>query len=371
MAENTEGSGVRGATAAVEVFEPDQVRAWRYHNRAESGMDEASLDALAESIRRDGQQQPGLARRLPAGGAHVAEVVFGVRRLEACRRAGVPWRAEVRDATTTDAECASLMHAENEWTEGVSPLENALQWRAMLDAGVFRSQTALADALGCHRGTVSRGMRTVEELFGEEWIERLVRPVMHEFSVRSAERLANALADGANRAAARRRAQDLVPGTVGANAIHDALFGARRRERLTVYERRGANTGRGPVTARIQRDGAGAWSVSVRTHRQTPSDMAELAEKVEGLLAVETAPASGVRLGRRLVAMVTAQEARNADQGWLEGLVYAAARASGLDWDRWQCMSAARLLRDQQDGWERAIARASGGRGADPGGAEP
>ena len=49
----------------VESFDPDQVRPWRYHNRAGSGMDEPSLGGLADAIRRDGQQQLGLARRLP------------------------------------------------------------------------------------------------------------------------------------------------------------------------------------------------------------------------------------------------------------------------------------------------------------------
>ncbi len=66
------------------------------------------------------------ARRLPRGDSHKVEVIFGVRRLEACRRASVRWRAEVRQATFPDSQCAALMHGENEWTEGVSHLENAL-----------------------------------------------------------------------------------------------------------------------------------------------------------------------------------------------------------------------------------------------------
>ena len=74
----------------------------------------------------------GLARRLPVGDTHAVEAIFGVRRLEACRRAGVPWRAEVRDGSFSDEQCASLMHSENEWTRDVSPLENASQWKAML-----------------------------------------------------------------------------------------------------------------------------------------------------------------------------------------------------------------------------------------------
>ena len=62
----------------VESFEPNDVRPWRFHNRSQSGMDDPALDALAASIRRDGQQQLGLARRLPAGDTHAVEAIFGV-----------------------------------------------------------------------------------------------------------------------------------------------------------------------------------------------------------------------------------------------------------------------------------------------------
>ena len=351
---------------SVEAFDPDQVRPWRYHNRAGSGMDDTSIEELANSIRRDGQQQLGLARRLPPGDAHAAEVIFGVRRLAACRRAGVPWRAEVRDADTPDAECAAMMHSENEWTENVSPLENAVQWTAMIDAGVFESQSALSDALGCHRGTVSRAVRSAKAMFGEDWLAELVRPVMHEFSVRAAERFTNALSDRRARALARERARGIVPGTLSAGELHAALFGIRKPLRETLYERRGANTGRGPVTARIERDKDGGWSVSVRPHDQSPRDMAELAEQVEALLASQTAPAAGVRLGRRIAALMSAEEAKQADQSWLEGCLWAASQASGLDWDRWRCMSAAEALRSQRGGWEQALVRAVGGRDADP-----
>ena len=353
----------------VEAFNPDDVRPWRYHNRAASGMNDASIGELAESIRRDGQQQLGLARRLPPGDTCLVEAIFGVRRLEACRRAGMAWRAEVRDASLTDAECAAFMHDENEWTESISPLENAIQWKTMIDAGVFESQSALADALGCHRGTVSRAVRTATQLFSEGWIERLVRPVMHEFSVRSGERLALALSDEDARPLAREHARRIIPGSLSANQIHDALFGKRESFKETLYLRRGANTGRGSITARIECDKDGGWSVAVRPHEQTPADMAELAERVETLLAAQTAPAAGVRLGRRLVALLSAEDANSADQAWLEGFLLAAAHASGLDWDRWRCMAVAQALRNQRGGWKRAVTRAIGGRDADPAGA--
>lgn len=353
----------------VEAFEPDRVRPWRYHNRSATGLDGESLDALAESIKRDGQQQLGLARRLPPGDEHVVEAIYGVRRLEACRRAGVPWRAEVRDVSFPDARCAALMHSENEWSEGVSALENAVQWKSMIDSGVFESQSALADAIGFHRGTVSRAVRAVGALLEQEWIARHVRPVMHQLSRRAAIRLAEALLDGERLALAQLRAQAVVPGALRADQLYDALLGERKPHNETVFVRRARSHGRPVTGARIERAPGGGWSVVVRPHDQSHAQMAELAEQVESMLAAETAEASGVRLGRRLVALIDPADAKEADRAWLEGCVYAAAQASGLDWDRWRCMSVAEDLRSQRGGWERAVVRAVGGTGADPSGA--
>lgn len=371
QATTPEGAAVSVENVEVEAFDPAQVRPWRFHNRAGSGMDDVSLDDLAASIARDGQQQLGLARRLPRGDSHVVEAIFGVRRLEACRRSGELWRAEVKDADFTDAQCAALMHGENAWSEGVSPLENAVQWKAMIDEGVFESQTALAVELGCHRNTVSRGVRTVTALFAEDWLARLVRPVMHQFTGRSAERLAQAYANGTRRRAARRRADALDPGQVPADGLCDALF-AERKARVpwtTVFVRRRGRAGGGVTMAKIERNDAGAWSVTVRPHEQSAAEMAELAEQVNAIVGTETAPAAGVILGRRLAGLLTPEEAKSSERAWLEGMLWASARNAGLDWDRWQSAAAAEILRTQPGGWERAVARAVGGRDADATGA--
>ena len=123
------------------------------------------------------------------------------------------------------------------------------------------------------------------------------------------------------------------------------------------------------VAARIERDASGGWSVLVRPHEQSPAEMAELAEQVEAVLATETAPAGGVRLGRRLVSLLSPEDAQNADQSWLEGCIWASAQASGLAWDRWRCMAVAEALRSQRGGWEQSVVRAIGGSQADPAGA--
>ena len=109
--------------------------------------------------------------------------------------------------------------------------------------------------------------------------------------------------------------------------------------------------------AKIERDGAGGFSVTVRPHEQTAGDRVELAEQIASLVDAETESVAVVRLARRLVALLMPEEAKNANRSWLEGCVWATARASGLDWDRWRCAAVADLLRAQRGGWQQAIVR--------------
>ena len=156
------------------------------------------------------------------------------------------------------------------------------------------------------------------------------------------------------------RAQQLVPGNVRAGELHQALFGTTPvAPQETLFERRrGQGGGGGTVAARIERNGRGGFSVRVRAHEQDEADLAELAEQIEALVAVETASASAVRLGRRLTALLTAEEAQSSDRAWLEGCVWTAAHATGLTWDRLRCAAAANTLRTQRGGWERAVVEA-------------
>ena len=363
-----ESLGVSGVVH-VEEFEPEQVRPWRFHNRAASGLDDASLEALSESIRRDGQQQHGLARRLPAGDTHLVEAIFGVRRLEACRRAGLTWRAEVQEESFSDARCAALMHSENEWTENVSALENAIQWKYMLDAGVFENQVSLASAIGFHPGTVSRAVRAASVLFGDEWIDRLVRPVMHDFSVRAANRLTEALLDAdQGRARQEARAGPYAGNGAGQRApqsparpAHAATRDRLRAPRQIRHPRRRGGQDRTRRRRRLDRRGASARAVS-RGHGG--ACRAGRGGAGDGDGPRERSPA-GSPAGVHAQPPTTP---RNANQAWLEGCVWAAAHASGLDWERWRCAGVAEALRSQRGGWERAVVHAVGGKRSDPSG---
>ena len=120
------------------------------------------------------------------------------------------------------------------------------------------------------------------------------------------------------------------------------------------------------MAARIERDETGNWSVKVRAHEQSPAQQAELAEHVEAVLAAKTEAAAGVRLGRRLAATLTPEDAKESDRAWLEDCVWSAAGASGLEWDRWRCAAVPEVLRTQREGWELAVLRAVGGADPDP-----
>ena len=187
---------------------------------------------------------------------------------------------------------------------------------------------------------------------------------MHEFTGRAADRLADAYAEGTRGHVARRRAAQLEAGFVGADRLYDALFREPREDvqRETVFVRRKGRAGGGVVAAKIERDQAGSFWIRVRAHEQTAAELAEVAEQIEAILATEMGSASGVRLGRRLAASLSAREARDADRAWLEGCVWSAARASGLEWDRLRCAAVAEILGAQREGWERAVARVSGRR---------
>lgn len=167
-----------------------------------------------------------------------------------------------------------------------------------------------------------------------------------------------------------RRAERLDPADVTVDGLYKLLFAEpdRPERREPVFVRWKGRAGSGVVAARIDRDEAGNWSVNVRAHEQSPVQWVELAEQVEAVLAAETASVAGVRLGRRLAATLTPEDAKDADRAWLEGCIWSVARASGLQWDRWRCAAVAEVLRTQREGWELAVVRAVGGSGSDPGG---
>ncbi|MCU0912032.1 MAG: plasmid partitioning protein RepB [Rhodobacteraceae bacterium] len=129
--------------------------------------DESGLAALAESIRRHGQQVPVLLRHSPNHEGRY-EVVYGRRRVAALKRLGLPVRAMLRNLS--DPELIVAQGQENAARKDLSFIEKAMFARTMERKGFARS--VICDALHIDKTVVSR-MLTVADAVPE----RLVRAI--------------------------------------------------------------------------------------------------------------------------------------------------------------------------------------------------
>jgi ParB/RepB/Spo0J family partition protein len=116
-----------------------------------------SLDRLGRSLLAHGQLQPILVRRGEVPGRYV--LITGARRWRALAEIGKPTvQAYVLgDGHRVDID-PELPLAENLLREGLSPLELARGYRAVMDRNGW-SANRLALALSVHRGTIGRALK--------------------------------------------------------------------------------------------------------------------------------------------------------------------------------------------------------------------
>ena len=138
----------------VFSVDPRRVRGWRFHNRTEGWYTKERCQDLIESIAKDGQQEPVVARKLTGDPAFDYELIYGMRRRFACEYLNQKLRLRVIDAD--DARAAVLMHVENADRQDITPMERALSFQAQLDGKVFATQDGLAEAMGLSKGQVAK-----------------------------------------------------------------------------------------------------------------------------------------------------------------------------------------------------------------------
>lgn len=154
----TVSGSVAGRPEAM-LLDPELVQLSRWANRHEqSYLSDAFLE-LKRSIQHDGGNQvPILVRPLHSSAEPSSsppyELVYGHRRLRACRELGLPVRAIVEDLA--DVRLVERMHAENRERESLSAYETGQFYKRLLDEGLYASQRKLADALGVDQSDVSR-----------------------------------------------------------------------------------------------------------------------------------------------------------------------------------------------------------------------
>jgi ParB family chromosome partitioning protein len=250
------GSDAKAANDTLQTLSIDRIKPGKYQPR--SRMDEASLDALSQSIREQGIMQPILVR--PVDGARF-EIIAGERRWRAAQRAGL---TEVPALVRPVADQAALAMAliENIQREDLNPLE-AAQGLERLIAEFGLTHDAAAQAVGRSRAAVSNLLRlrdltkpVQEYLLGGQLdmgharallglsagaqVAAASRVVAQGLSVRETERLVHALGQppGKRGAARRRRAaadpdlarlEESLAEALGAEVTIEAKAGGRGR----------------------------------------------------------------------------------------------------------------------------------------------
>ena len=116
--------------------------------------DEAALSELADSISQHGLLQPILVRPLTLGGY---EIVAGERRYRACRMAGLT-EVPVVIRELSEAETMELALIENLQRDDLSPLEEALGYKTLMDEHGF-TQEEVSRSVGKSRPAVANALR--------------------------------------------------------------------------------------------------------------------------------------------------------------------------------------------------------------------
>src|SRR3974390_1134361 len=96
---------------SIFAVDPKRCRPWKFHNRTEAWYTRERCQDLIDSVARDGQQEPALARKVEGDPAADYELIYGMRRRFACEFNNAKLRIRVIEAD--DARAAILMHIEN------------------------------------------------------------------------------------------------------------------------------------------------------------------------------------------------------------------------------------------------------------------
>jgi len=142
-----------GAKAA-RLLDPVDIRHSRFANRDTRSFSTPAFEELkSEVASAGGNVQPIKVRPVTEGGY---EVVFGHRRLEACKQLGLPVLAMVD--SIDDQTLFIEMDRENRGRKDLSPWEQGVMYRRALSEGLFPSNRKLADAVGADLSAMGKAL---------------------------------------------------------------------------------------------------------------------------------------------------------------------------------------------------------------------
>lgn len=158
---SNEAEGASGLVMAlVDSIRPNPQQPRRH-------FDEASLEALAGSIGRDGVMQPVVVRPVPGPDGGGYELVAGERRLRASKMAGLD-RIPAIVRTVDDRTSAELALIENLQRADLNPVDRARAFRSLVDRYAM-TQADVAERVGMDRSSVANHLRLLD--LGDEILE--------------------------------------------------------------------------------------------------------------------------------------------------------------------------------------------------------
>lgn len=149
-------AGIKFSEHELIEVDPQECEPWRYANRPDEEL--GNIEELIQSIKENRQLQPALIRPHPqAKGKLKYEIIFGRRRHLACLKLGIPLLAIKKDFKS-DKDAIAVQDAENKFRQDVSPYANALLYKKLLEDGVFKEYSELAQKLNVSKSSFSELM---------------------------------------------------------------------------------------------------------------------------------------------------------------------------------------------------------------------
>jgi ParB family chromosome partitioning protein len=142
--------------------DPKRCRPWKYHNRTNAWYTKERCQDLIDSLVKDGQLEPALARKLVGDPDFDFELIYGMRRRFAAEFTHNKLKLRVVEAD--DAKAAVLMHIENADRQDITAMERALSFQQQLEAKIFATQEAMAEAFGLSKGQVTKLIKAAQLL---------------------------------------------------------------------------------------------------------------------------------------------------------------------------------------------------------------
>jgi len=145
---------------SILSVDPKRCRPWKFHNRSNTSLTKETCQDLIDSLPRDGQLEPALARKVVGNADFDFELIYGMRRRFAAEFTHTKLKVRLTDAD--DARCAVLMHIENADRQDITAMERALSFQQQLEAKIFSTQESMAEAFGLGSPQVTKLLKAAQ-----------------------------------------------------------------------------------------------------------------------------------------------------------------------------------------------------------------